>query len=110
MQSDFSVAAERIWARMVTQQQEAVERQLHAHAAGREFAEHLLQFTAIRAEHDRIYREVAFPSAEERTAMAKDVHEALITVAQEQGGKSREDAENYLNELRKAKRYQKDVY
>ncbi|WP_281544794.1 assimilatory sulfite reductase (NADPH) flavoprotein subunit [Grimontia sp. SpTr1] len=44
------------------------------------------------------------------TYMAKDVHEALITVAQEQGGKSREDAENYLNELRKAKRYQKDVY
>ncbi|RXJ73346.1 assimilatory sulfite reductase (NADPH) flavoprotein subunit [Veronia nyctiphanis] len=44
------------------------------------------------------------------TYMAKDVHEALITVIQEQGGKSREDAENYLNELRKAKRYQKDVY
>lgn len=44
------------------------------------------------------------------THMAKDVHEALIKVAEEHGGKSREDAENYLNELRKAKRYQKDVY
>ncbi|MFD2176482.1 assimilatory sulfite reductase (NADPH) flavoprotein subunit [Veronia pacifica] len=44
------------------------------------------------------------------TYMAKDVHEALITVVEQQGGKSREDAENYLNELRKAKRYQKDVY
>lgn len=44
------------------------------------------------------------------TYMAKDVHEALIKVAEEHGGKSREDAENYLNELRKAKRYQKDVY
>lgn len=44
------------------------------------------------------------------THMAKDVHEALITVVEQQGGKSREDAESYLNELRKAKRYQKDVY
>ncbi|MBV7298903.1 assimilatory sulfite reductase (NADPH) flavoprotein subunit [Enterovibrio paralichthyis] len=44
------------------------------------------------------------------TRMAKDVHEALITVIEQHGGKSREDAENYLNELRKAKRYQKDVY
>lgn len=42
--------------------------------------------------------------------MAKDVHEALITVVEQQGGKSREDAELYLNDLRKAKRYQKDVY
>ncbi|UIP27667.1 assimilatory sulfite reductase (NADPH) flavoprotein subunit [Photobacterium sp. TLY01] len=42
--------------------------------------------------------------------MAKDVHDALITVVEQQGGKSREDAELYLNDLRKAKRYQKDVY
>ncbi|WP_394212187.1 assimilatory sulfite reductase (NADPH) flavoprotein subunit [Enterovibrio calviensis] len=44
------------------------------------------------------------------THMAKDVHEALINVVEQQGGKSREDAEGYLNDLRKAKRYQKDVY
>ncbi|WAJ69145.1 assimilatory sulfite reductase (NADPH) flavoprotein subunit [Catenovulum adriaticum] len=44
------------------------------------------------------------------TRMAKDVHEALITIAQEQGGKSREDAETYMSELRKNKRYQRDVY
>ncbi|MCE7658758.1 assimilatory sulfite reductase (NADPH) flavoprotein subunit [Vibrio fluvialis] len=44
------------------------------------------------------------------TRMAKDVHEALIVVAQQQGGLSREKAEEYFNELRKAKRYQRDVY
>ncbi|MBE4590601.1 sulfite reductase [NADPH] flavoprotein, alpha-component [Vibrio navarrensis] len=44
------------------------------------------------------------------TRMAKDVHEALIVVAQQQGGLTREKAEEYLNELRKAKRYQRDVY
>ncbi|KGK21418.1 sulfite reductase subunit alpha [Vibrio navarrensis] len=44
------------------------------------------------------------------TRMAKDVHEALLVVAQQQGGLTREQAEEYFNELRKAKRYQRDVY
>ena len=44
------------------------------------------------------------------TRMAKDVNEALITIAQEQGKQSREQAEEYINDLRKAKRYQRDVY
>jgi sulfite reductase (NADPH) flavoprotein alpha-component len=42
--------------------------------------------------------------------MAKDVNEALITIAQEQGKLSREKAEEFINDLRKAKRYQRDVY
>ena len=42
--------------------------------------------------------------------MAKDVHTALIEIISEQGNKSLEDAEQELNELRKAKRYQRDVY
>lgn len=42
--------------------------------------------------------------------MAKDVHEALIIVAQQQGNLSREQAEEYVSDLRKAKRYQRDVY
>nr|WP_176466147.1 assimilatory sulfite reductase (NADPH) flavoprotein subunit [Vibrio metoecus] len=42
--------------------------------------------------------------------MAKDVHQALITVVEQQGGLSREQAEEYVSELRKAKRYQRDVY
>ncbi len=42
--------------------------------------------------------------------MAKDVHEALIEVVAEHGGKSREEAEVYVDDLRRAKRYQRDVY
>ncbi|NCP66183.1 MAG: assimilatory sulfite reductase (NADPH) flavoprotein subunit [Paraglaciecola sp.] len=42
--------------------------------------------------------------------MAKDVHEALISVVQQHGNKSAQEAESYLSDLRRAKRYQKDVY
>ena len=42
--------------------------------------------------------------------MAKDVQEALLEVIAEHGHKSREEAEEYLSELRRAKRYQRDVY
>ncbi|RBM73022.1 sulfite reductase subunit alpha [Vibrio paracholerae] len=42
--------------------------------------------------------------------MAKDVHQALITVVEQRGGLNREQAEEYVSELRKAKRYQRDVY
>jgi sulfite reductase (NADPH) flavoprotein alpha-component len=44
------------------------------------------------------------------THMAKDVHDALLSIIQQFGGKNAEQAEEYLNELRRAKRYQKDVY
>ncbi|WP_063652641.1 assimilatory sulfite reductase (NADPH) flavoprotein subunit [Aliivibrio fischeri] len=44
------------------------------------------------------------------TRMAKDVHEALICVVEQHGQKTREEAEQFVNELRKAKRYQRDVY
>lgn len=42
--------------------------------------------------------------------MAKDVHEALISVYQTQGGLSREAAEDKVKQLQKDKRYQRDVY
>lgn len=42
--------------------------------------------------------------------MAKDVQEAMLEVIAEHGHKSREEAEEYLSELRRAKRYQRDVY
>ncbi|MBQ4831084.1 assimilatory sulfite reductase (NADPH) flavoprotein subunit [Alteromonas sp. CI.11.F.A3] len=42
--------------------------------------------------------------------MAKDVENALISIVQQYGEKSEADAKAYLVELRKAKRYQKDVY
>ncbi|MCV2886637.1 assimilatory sulfite reductase (NADPH) flavoprotein subunit [Aestuariibacter sp. AA17] len=44
------------------------------------------------------------------THMAKDVNEALISIVEVHGKRSREEAENYVTELRRAKRYQKDVY
>ncbi|WP_040975591.1 assimilatory sulfite reductase (NADPH) flavoprotein subunit [Necropsobacter massiliensis] len=42
--------------------------------------------------------------------MAKDVETALLDVIAQQGGLSSEDAEEYLTELREARRYQRDVY
>lgn len=42
--------------------------------------------------------------------MAKDVDEALRTVAMEHGGLSAEEADDYFRQLKKDKRYQRDVY
>lgn len=42
--------------------------------------------------------------------MAKDVHQALVDVVKQYGGKDDEKAEQYLETLRSDKRYQKDVY
>lgn len=42
--------------------------------------------------------------------MAKDVHEALHTIAQTAGGMSEEQAAEYINHLQAEKRYQRDVY
>jgi len=42
--------------------------------------------------------------------MAKDVHEALISVIEKEGAMTREAAEEYLNGMQKQKRYQRDVY
>ncbi|MEG3192163.1 assimilatory sulfite reductase (NADPH) flavoprotein subunit [Lysobacter sp. D1-1-M9] len=44
------------------------------------------------------------------TRMAKDVHAALIDVVAEHGGRSREDAEAYINTLQQQGRYARDVY
>ncbi len=42
--------------------------------------------------------------------MANDVHQALVTVVENQAGISREAAEAYVEDLKKTKRYQRDVY
>lgn len=42
--------------------------------------------------------------------MAKDVHQALLDIAQQQACLNAEEAEQYFDDLRQAKRYQKDVY
>ena len=44
------------------------------------------------------------------TRMARDVHQALLDVLESAGGLSPEVAEDYLSELRDARRYQRDVY
>jgi sulfite reductase (NADPH) flavoprotein alpha-component len=42
--------------------------------------------------------------------MAKDVHQALIEIVAEQGKRSPEEAEAFVKQLQKEKRYQRDVY
>lgn len=42
--------------------------------------------------------------------MAKDVHQAIIHVLEKEGGLTEEESEEYLSELKKEKRYQRDVY
>jgi len=42
--------------------------------------------------------------------MAPDVHQALLDIANEQGGLNPEQAEDYLRQLNRDKRYQRDVY
>lgn len=44
------------------------------------------------------------------TRMARDVEDTLLDIIARQGNMSREDAEDYLNDLREDKRYQRDVY
>lgn len=52
---------------------------------------------------------VIYVCGDEKT-MAKDVHEVLIKIIQQQGQVSREEAEGKLVTLQKEKRYQRDVY
>lgn len=42
--------------------------------------------------------------------MAHDVHSALLEVIQHQGNKTEEEAKAYLDQMKKDKRYQRDVY
>lgn len=42
--------------------------------------------------------------------MAKDVDKALHTIIEQQGGLSTQDSEDYVNQLKKQKRYVRDVY
>jgi sulfite reductase (NADPH) flavoprotein alpha-component len=44
------------------------------------------------------------------TRMAADVHEALISIVEKEAAISREAAEAYVEDLKKTKRYQRDVY
>lgn len=46
----------------------------------------------------------------DKNKMAKDVHNTLVEIISNEGGMTKEKAENYLNRLQREKRYQKDVY
>ncbi|MER1291974.1 assimilatory sulfite reductase (NADPH) flavoprotein subunit [Bacillus sp. C1(2022)] len=52
----------------------------------------------------------AFYVCGDKNNMAKDVQNALHEIIEKEGGKSREEAEAYLAEMKKQKRYQRDVY
>ena len=42
--------------------------------------------------------------------MAKEVEKSILEIIQKYGKLNQEEAENYLDNLRENKRYQKDVY
>lgn len=46
----------------------------------------------------------------DKDSMAVDVHNTLLHIIAEQGNKTEEEAKAYLDNLRKEKRYQRDVY
>ncbi|PYF09105.1 assimilatory sulfite reductase (NADPH) flavoprotein subunit [Ureibacillus chungkukjangi] len=46
----------------------------------------------------------------DKNHMAADVHNTLLHIIAEQGNKTEEQAKEYLDDLRKQKRYQRDVY
>lgn len=46
----------------------------------------------------------------DKNNMAKDVHNALIEIIEKEGGMSREQAEEYVADMKKQKRYQRDIY
>jgi sulfite reductase (NADPH) flavoprotein alpha-component len=63
-----------------------------------------------RALYDWLQNGAHFYVCGDASRMAHDVHEALIAIYQEHGSLNREAAEAELESLKKAKRYQRDVY
>ena len=52
----------------------------------------------------------AFYVCGDASRMAKDVDAALHNLIMEHGGKSEDEAKEYVSAMKKAKRYQRDVY
>jgi sulfite reductase (NADPH) flavoprotein alpha-component len=46
----------------------------------------------------------------DKNSMAKDVQTTLLQIIENEGGMSSEKAEEYLADMKKQKRYQRDVY
>lgn len=60
--------------------------------------------------YDWLERGAHFYVCGDANHMANDVHQALLDVVAGEGGMSAERAAEYVNELKKQKRYQRDVY
>jgi sulfite reductase (NADPH) flavoprotein alpha-component len=63
-----------------------------------------------RAIYDWLQQGAHFYVCGDANRMAKDVHQALIDIHAEHGAMSTEEAEAAVEELKKARRYQRDVY
>lgn len=68
----------------------------------------------MRARSEELYKWLEqgahFYVCGDASRMAGDVHQALVDIYQQHGGLSQEDAEAKLAQLKKEKRYQRDVY
>jgi sulfite reductase (NADPH) flavoprotein alpha-component len=78
-------------------------------AAAKFYVQHRMRENA-RALWDWLEEGAHFYVCGDASRMAKDVEIALLEVIQEQAGKTAEMAQEYLAALRKAGRYQRDVY
>ena len=87
---------------------------LDAYLWGREVIDALLEYPAAKFTAEELYsclEQVAYIYiCGDASRMAKDVDAALHQVVEKAGGKSPEEAAAYVEELKKSKRYRKDVY
>ena len=83
-------------------------------AFSRDQAEKIYVQDRLKEQAEEVYawleRGAHFYICGDMSRMAKDVETTLLQIIAEQGNKSAEEAEQYLKDLRNAKRYQKDVY
>jgi sulfite reductase (NADPH) flavoprotein alpha-component len=63
-----------------------------------------------RSLYDWLERGAHFYVCGDASRMAGDVHQALLDVVAQEGGMSKDRALEYVNELKQARRYQRDVY
>ncbi len=77
--------------------------------AAKVYVQHRMRENALRL-WDWLEEGAHFYVCGDASRMAKDVETALLEVIQEQGSKTSEMAHEYLTALRKAGRYQRDVY
>ncbi|RIA55822.1 assimilatory sulfite reductase (NADPH) flavoprotein subunit [Dichotomicrobium thermohalophilum] len=83
-------------------------------AFSRDQAEKVYVQDRLREKADEVYAWISDGAAiyvcGDADSMAPAVHEALAGILQEQGGYSAEDAETYLKQMQRERRYQRDVY